>query len=103
MKITFSVTNGTNGTNGNNFDLPISLEKLKVLQKKKLNDERYGLGNAKSDVVLIIPYESSLSDSDKEYCIEWIKKMQQKVPGKLLLIKTTNCNYYSCKVQDIPE
>jgi len=55
-----------------------------------LDDERYGLGNAKSDVVLIIPYESSLSNTDKEYCIEQIKKMKEQVPGKSLIVSSKN-------------
>ena len=96
MKITFSVTNGTN------FDLPKSLDKLYVLQKKKLNDTRYGLGNAKSDVVLIIPYTSSISNSDKDYCTQQIKKMREQVPGKLFPIKTISCNYYLYNIL-IPE
>jgi len=97
LEITFSVTNGTN------FDLPKSLDKLCVLEKKKLNDTRYGLGNAKSDVVLIIPRTSPISISDKEYCKKWIKEMREQVPGKLLPIKTTSCNYYLYNVLDVPE
>jgi len=60
------------------------------LQTKKLDDERHGLGNAKSDVVLIIPYKSSLSNSDKEYCTEQIKKMREQVPGKSLIVSSKN-------------
>ncbi|KYN10547.1 hypothetical protein ALC57_17152 [Trachymyrmex cornetzi] len=80
--------NTTNITKENNFDLPKSFDKLYALQKKKLNDTRYGLGNAKSDVVLIIPYTSSISNSDKEYCIQQIKKMGEQVPDTTLFILT---------------
>lgn len=73
------------------FDLAKLLEKLISLQKKKLDDERYGLGQAKSNVVLIIPYQSSVPDTDKEYCIEQIKKMREQVPGEsLILMKITS-------------
>ncbi|XP_071627923.1 uncharacterized protein [Temnothorax longispinosus] len=81
----YNTTHYTNVTNSG-FDLPKSLDKLRILQTKKLNDERNGLGQAKSDVVLIIPYTSSLSSSDKEYCIEQIKQMREKVPDATLLI-----------------
>ncbi|KYN34770.1 hypothetical protein ALC56_10738 [Trachymyrmex septentrionalis] len=80
--------NTTNITNGTNFDLPKSLDKLCVLEKKKLNDTRYGLGNAKSDVVLIIPRTSPISISDKEYCKKWIKEMREQVPDVTLLMLT---------------
>lgn len=73
------------------FDLPKSLDKLRTLQTKKLDDERYGLGNAKSDVVLIIPYTKPLSNPNKDYCIEQIKKMREKVPGKSLIASCKNC------------
>lgn len=82
----YNLTNYTTATKG--FDLPKSLDKLRTLQTKKLDDERYGLGNAKSDVVLIIPYTKSLSNSNKDYCIEQIKKMREKVPDATLLILT---------------
>ncbi|XP_018398035.1 PREDICTED: uncharacterized protein LOC108776035 [Cyphomyrmex costatus] len=84
----YNITNYTNNvTKG--FNLPKSLETLGDLQKKKLNDERYGLGNAKSDVVLIIPFTSYITNiSDKEYCIVQIKKMREQVPDATLLILT---------------
>jgi len=79
--IFFSVSSG--------FDFAKLLEKLISLEKKKLDDERHGLGNAKSSVVLIIPYTSSVSNIDKEYCIEQIRKIQEQIPGEyLILIKT---------------
>ncbi|KAL6254281.1 hypothetical protein P5V15_014896 [Pogonomyrmex californicus] len=82
----YNFTNYMNVTLG--FDLPKSLEKLSTLQRNKLNNERYGLGHAKSDVVLIVPYTSYLTNSDKEYCIELIKKMREQVPDATLLILT---------------
>lgn len=51
------------------------------MQTKKLNDERSTLGQAKSDVVLIMPYTTTLQGADKEYCLELIKEMREKVPG----------------------
>ncbi|XP_011055834.1 PREDICTED: uncharacterized protein LOC105146903 [Acromyrmex echinatior] len=85
----YNINNYTNNvTNGINFDLPKSFDKLWVLQKKKLNDTRYDLGNVKSDVVLIIPYTSSISSSDKEYCIQQIKNMREQVPDTTLFILT---------------
>lgn len=74
----------------NGFDVPKLFDKLISLQKKKLDDERYGLGHAKSDVVLIIPYISSISNTDKEYCIEQIRKMREQIPGKYSIVMKTN-------------
>lgn len=70
------------------FDLAKLLEKLVSLEKKKLDNERHGLGNAKSSVVLIIPYTSSVSNGDKEYCLEQIRKMREISGEYLILIKT---------------
>lgn len=67
------------------FNLPKSLEKLSALQREKLENERHDLGHAKSDIVLIIPYTSFLSISDKEYCIEEIRIMREQVPGKIII------------------
>ncbi|XP_012535365.2 uncharacterized protein LOC105836104 [Monomorium pharaonis] len=82
----FNMTNYTNGISG--FDLPKSLEQLHILQKKKLNDERSSFGHGKSDVVLIIPFTTTLSETDKQYCKEKIKTMREKVPDATLLILT---------------
>lgn len=85
----YNITNYKNVSSSSSpFDLAKLLEKLISLQKKKLDDERYGLGQAKSNVVLIIPYQSSVPDTDKEYCIEQIKKMREQVPDTVLLILT---------------
>ncbi|KAL0102783.1 hypothetical protein PUN28_018225 [Cardiocondyla obscurior] len=88
--LNFGHYNASHYANVNNsgFDLPKALEKLSSMQKKKLNDERYDLGNAKSDVVLIIPYTSTLSGVDKELCINKIKYMQEQVPDARVLILT---------------
>ncbi|XP_029166918.1 LOW QUALITY PROTEIN: uncharacterized protein LOC114937565 [Nylanderia fulva] len=83
----YNITNYKNITSG--FDFPKLLEKLMSLQKAKLNKERYNFGNAKSDVILIIPYTSSIvNNADKEYCIEQIRKMMEQVPDTTLLILT---------------
>ncbi|XP_011864273.1 PREDICTED: uncharacterized protein LOC105560092 [Vollenhovia emeryi] len=86
----YNKTHYTDATSGGlaKFDLPKSLEKLRILQTEKLNVEREGRGQAKSDVVLIMPYTSALSNSDKDYCIEQIKQMREKVPDATLLILT---------------
>ncbi|GAB1864343.1 N-acetylmuramoyl-L-alanine amidase [Camponotus japonicus] len=80
----YNITNYRNVSSG--FDFAKLLEKLISLEKKKLDDERHDLGNAKSSVVLIIPYTSSVSNIDKEYCIEQIRKIQEQIPDTVLLI-----------------
>ncbi|XP_032678684.1 uncharacterized protein LOC116847626 [Odontomachus brunneus] len=75
-----------NVTNG--FDFAKSLDKLESIQTIKLNNERNGFGNGKSDIILIIPYTSSVPDADKEYCIQRIKRMQEQVPDATILILT---------------
>nr|XP_012215807.1 PREDICTED: uncharacterized protein LOC105668157 [Linepithema humile] len=82
----FYYYNATRYSNGTGFNLPKSLEKLRTLQTKKLENERHDFGHAKSDIVLIIPYTSSLNSADKKYCIEEIKTMQEQVPDATLLI-----------------
>ncbi|XP_070159046.1 uncharacterized protein [Polyergus mexicanus] len=85
----YNITNYKNVSSSSSpLDFAKLLEKLISLQKKKLDDERYGLGQAKSNVVLIIPYQSSVPDTDKEYCIEQIKKMHEQIPDTVLLILT---------------
>ncbi|XP_072752616.1 uncharacterized protein [Anoplolepis gracilipes] len=83
----YNITNYRSVHSGFNFAK--LFEKLIFSQKKKLDDERHGLGHAKSNIVLIIPYTSSVSDNtDKEYCIEQIKKMKEEIPDTVLLILT---------------
>lgn len=79
----FSVTGG--------FDFARSLEKLEFIQKTKLNNERNGLGNEKSDIILFIPHTSSVSDDNKEYCIQQIKRMREQVPGNVLIVHYKKC------------
>ncbi|XP_050446645.1 uncharacterized protein LOC126849116 [Cataglyphis hispanica] len=82
----YNITNYRNVSSG--FNLAKLFEKLISSQKKKLDNERHGLGQAKSNVVLIIPYTSSVVETDKEYCIEQIRKMQEQIPDTVLLILT---------------
>ncbi|XP_076243989.1 uncharacterized protein LOC143185138 [Calliopsis andreniformis] len=71
------------------FDLPLSLDKLMSRQANKLNNERnQGVGGARSDVVLIIPYISPLSESNKEYCLHVISQMREQIPDTEILIMT---------------
>jgi len=83
------------------FDFAKSLDKLENLQKQKLMDERYGLGNAKSDIVLIIPYTSSISEEDQNYCMNQLRRMREQIPGTYLnilcfffFLRTLNYHYY---------
>lgn len=79
----FSVTSG--------FDFAKSLDKLESIQTIKLDNERSGFGNGKSDIILIIPYTSSVPDADKEYCIQRIKRMREQVPGNVLIVHYRKC------------
>ncbi|XP_043261314.1 uncharacterized protein LOC122402521 isoform X2 [Colletes gigas] len=73
------------------FDLPKSLDKLKLRLMDALDYERSrDIGGARSNVVLLIPYKSSISDSDKNYCIQNIIRMREKIPDTTLLIMTHN-------------
>ncbi|EFN82874.1 hypothetical protein EAI_07318 [Harpegnathos saltator] len=70
------------------FDLAKSLDKLESIQTIKLNNERSGLGNGKSDIILIIPYTSSVPDPDKEYCKQQLNRMREQVPDATILVLT---------------
>lgn len=70
----FTVTRGLN--------LPKSIKMLRTLEYDKLNRERSeSIGGKASDVVIIMPYNAQLSQSDKEYCLEQLKYMRQEIPG----------------------
>ncbi|XP_011501690.1 PREDICTED: uncharacterized protein LOC105365272 [Ceratosolen solmsi marchali] len=86
----FHIFNSSNyETYAKGFDLPRAFERLRSLQIKKLNDEqRLGWAGGKSDVVLIIPYQSSISQSDKEFCYEALKIMREEVPDSVILFLT---------------
>jgi hypothetical protein len=84
-------TNLCNFIDSKGFDLPRAFERLRSLQIKKLNDEqRFGWAGGKSDVVLIIPYQSSISQNDKEFCHETLKTMREEVPGKMISLLQSN-------------
>ncbi|XP_031849271.2 uncharacterized protein LOC116434746 isoform X1 [Nomia melanderi] len=69
------------------FDLPKSIDKLWYYSRSKLENERNkGIGGARSDVVLIIPYISTISISDKDYCLQNIVRMREQIPDTTLLI-----------------
>lgn len=74
-----------------NFDLAKSLDKLESIQTEKLNNERSSLGGAKSDIVLIVPYTSTVPDPDKEYCLQRIQRMREQVPGNVLIVHYREC------------
>ncbi|XP_076757830.1 uncharacterized protein LOC143427507 [Xylocopa sonorina] len=72
------------------FDLSKALNELQVYLTHKLNNERNrGIGGARSDVVLIVPYNSDTSKNNnnfKEYCLQTVSQMQEQFPDTTLLI-----------------
>lgn len=70
----FSVSKG--------FDLPKTFHTIRTIETDKLNDEHNrGLGGGNSEVLLIMPYTSTISDSDKEYCLEQLRILSEEAPG----------------------
>lgn len=83
----FNASHYRNYTPG--FDLPKTLETLNRLQLEKMNREREnGVGGARSNVILIIPYSSPFANADKEYCLQTIQRMREVMPDMTLLIAT---------------
>ncbi|XP_014480886.1 PREDICTED: uncharacterized protein LOC106747658 [Dinoponera quadriceps] len=82
----YNKTNYKNVTSG--FDLSKTLEKLEIIQKTKLDIERSTLGNGKSDIILIIPYTSTVPDPDMPYLKEQLQRMQEQVPDATVFILT---------------
>lgn len=65
------------------FDLQRAVEKLRDLQKQKLNKEqRLSSAGGKSDVVLIVPYQTQISQQEKEFIYDAFRNMREEVPGK---------------------
>lgn len=72
------------------FNLPKSLKELEKNLLNKLDNERSrGIGGARSDVVLIIPQTNSISNGDKEYCVQTLARLREKVPDTTILIATS--------------
>ncbi|XP_015587433.1 uncharacterized protein LOC107264077 [Cephus cinctus] len=83
----FNSSNYQNHTTG--FDLAKTFETLRLLQTDKLNSEqRLGIGGRSSDIVLIIPYTSTVSETDKQYCLEQLRTMREEVPDATILFLT---------------
>lgn len=83
----FNATHYTNVTHG--FNLSKSIKILRNLQFDKLNKERSeNIAGKASDVVLIMPYNAQLSQSDKEYCLEQLKYMHEETPDATVLVLT---------------
>ncbi|XP_015437346.1 PREDICTED: uncharacterized protein LOC107192569, partial [Dufourea novaeangliae] len=81
----YNSTHYDNMTHG--FDLAKSLDKLKQRLMDKLDNERnQGVGIARSDIVLIIPYMSTISNGDKEYSLQNILQMREQIPDTTVLI-----------------
>lgn len=73
-KLSFAVTHG--------FDLPKSLQQLNLRLKDKLDNERIrGIAGARSDVVLIVPYMSTIDNGDKDFCKQTLLRMREQYPG----------------------
>ncbi|XP_012278455.1 uncharacterized protein LOC105698628 isoform X2 [Orussus abietinus] len=84
----FNITRYQNSSGG--FNLPKVLENVRLSRVDKMNEEqRLGIGGSNSDVVLIIPYQSSaISDLDKEYCMELLKTIYEEAPDLTILFLT---------------
>lgn len=83
--LSFNSSHYENVTHG--FDLPKTLETLYWMQKNKLDNERSrGAGGARSEVILIVPYTSEISQQDKTYCKQRITSMREVVPDITMLI-----------------
>ncbi|CAD6222326.1 GSCOCG00000914001-RA-CDS [Cotesia congregata] len=74
----------------NGFDLPKSLEVLKIREEQKLNREwESKIGGQRSEIVLILPSATaSISDSDKTFCLDRLKTLKETVPDATLLFLT---------------
>ncbi|XP_076670473.1 uncharacterized protein LOC143369896 isoform X2 [Andrena cerasifolii] len=71
------------------FDLPKSLQQLNLRLKDKLDNERTrGIAGARSDVVLIVPYMSTIDNSDKDFCKKTLLKMREQYPDTTFLTIT---------------
>lgn len=69
------------------FDLAKSIEKVQQRLKNKLENERVrGYGGARSDIVLIVPYKSSIPNGDKDYSLDKILRMREQIPDTTFLI-----------------
>ncbi|KAL2728504.1 N-acetylmuramoyl-L-alanine amidase [Vespula squamosa] len=83
----FNSSHYNNITRGLNLSKSIKI--LKTLEYNKLNRERSEvIGGKASNVVLIMPYNAQLLQSDKEYCLEQLKYMRQEMPDTIVLILT---------------
>lgn len=88
--LNFTSFNSSNYSNVHKgLNLSKSLQMLRILEQDKLNREHSeGIGGKSSDVVLIMPYNAQLSQSDKEYCLEQLKYMREEIPDAAILILT---------------
>ncbi|CAL7941710.1 unnamed protein product [Xylocopa violacea] len=69
------------------LNLPKSLKELEVYLTNKLNNERNrGIGGARSDVVLIVPYIFDISNDDKKYCLQTVLQMREQFPDTTLIV-----------------
>lgn len=69
--------------------MPKILDQLRLSRAEKMNDEhRRGIGGGNSDVVLIVPYRASISDADRDYCIDRLKQIREEFPDVVLLFLT---------------
>ena len=62
--------------------MPKTIEVVKTLHEKKLEEEqKQGIGGSNANLVLFIPYSSSISEVDKEFSLEQIKNIREEIPG----------------------
>ncbi|XP_071872953.1 uncharacterized protein [Bombus fervidus] len=88
-----------NSTRG--FDLAKSLKELEAYLKNKLNAERVrGVGGARSDIVLIVPYISDISKNDKQYCLQTILRIREYIPDTIILFMASSKDPWSDLVQN---
>ncbi|XP_048514497.1 uncharacterized protein LOC105684119 isoform X2 [Athalia rosae] len=81
---TFNSTQYNNLPKG--FDLPRSLDTVRRLQTDRLNEEQIrNTGGSSSEVVLILFYSSTISDSDRSYCAEQLRLMRLELPDTSFL------------------
>ncbi|XP_043285059.1 uncharacterized protein [Venturia canescens] len=72
------------------FDLSKTFDVIKSMQASQLDDEqRRSIGGGSSEVILIVPYTSTVTDENKEYCKEQLKIMYEDIPDATLMFLTS--------------
>ncbi|XP_014299217.1 uncharacterized protein LOC103579747 [Microplitis demolitor] len=76
--------------NKKGFDLPQTFEILKSREEEKLNREwESKVGGQRSEIVIILPSASaSISDGDKNFCLDRLKTLRETAPDTTLFFLT---------------